>query len=107
MGGIFYEKRFDMPPGISELVDRTDYDRLVREIRSAGDLPEDLREFLVLAASRWLRFRFDRIAEYYCHAPDRVRALFESQYLVIVDRDGRIENGLKRLDDVLRGLLEE
>lgn len=49
-----------------------------------------------MAASRHVVFRYDRIAEYYCHAPKEVQELMEESALVIIDFDDAIEGGYVR-----------
>lgn len=83
-------------PEVGELVDRTKYEQLIAEIESAT-LPRDVAEFLRVAATRHITFRYSAIAEYYAHAPANVQALMESSVLVIVDYQKAVENGFVRL----------
>ena len=86
------------PPEIAELSDRSTADEMLREIRDAG-LPEEVEGFLLDAAERHVAFNFQRIANYYAHAPADVQALMERSALVVVDYDQAIENGFVRLKE--------
>ena len=79
-------------PEIAELSDRNTADELIHEIRDA-ELPEEVERFLLDAAERHVAFNFQRIANYYAHAPAAVQALMERSALVVIDYDQAIENG--------------
>ena len=83
-------------PSIDELRDRQTADKLVDEIRQA-DLPVDIQQFLLDAAERHVAFNYERIANYYAHAPANIQALMERSALVIIDYEQAIENGFIRL----------
>lgn len=93
-------------PEVSELYDEEKTLRLVNDIRSAS-LPADLEKFLLAAAERHTVFNFNKIADYYAHAPDNIQALFEASALVIVDYQQAIENGFvhmtKRMVEIIHG----
>lgn len=91
---------------ISDLVDTSVRDELVRQIQMA-DIPEDVEEFLTMAAQRHLRFNYHNIAEYYANAPADVQELFEDSALVIIDYDKAIEKGYVKLNTALQGMIEE
>ena len=83
-------------PSIDELRDRQTADKLIDEIRKAG-LPIEIETFLTDAAERHVAFNYERIANYYAHAPANIQALMEQSALVIIDYDQAIENGFIRL----------
>jgi hypothetical protein len=87
-------------PAISELTDRSTADDLINEIKQA-ELPADIEAFLLDAAERHVGFIFERIANYYAHAPENIQALMERSALVIIDYDQAIANGFVRLKDDL------
>lgn len=91
---------------ISDLVDTSVRDDLVRQIQMA-DVPEDVEEFLTMAAQRHLRFNYHNVAEYYANAPAEVQELFEDSALVIIDYDKAIEKGYVKLNTALQGMIEE
>lgn len=103
---IQYEPTMEEPPPVSDLVNRTKANDLVRQV-VAADLPDDVRDFLIAGAQRHLVFDYARIAEFYAHAPAEVQALMEASALVIVDFQDAIKHGYVRLSERLRGLLDE
>jgi hypothetical protein len=92
-----YEPREPEPPPLDALVETDKYEELLQRIEKAEGVPDDVKDFLRLAATRHLRFRYDRIAEYYAHAPAEVQALFEDSALVIIDYKSAIEKGFVKL----------
>jgi len=93
-------------PSESELYDRTVESHLLDLIDQAADLPPDVAEFLRLAAARHVRFHYNKIAEYYAHAPAEVQHLMEASALVIIDFDQAIENGYVQLSKDVQELYE-
>lgn len=71
---------------------------LMDEIEMA-DVPDDVKRFLLIAASRHIVFNFSAIAEYYVQAPKNVQELMERQALVIIDYDNAIKNGYTKLKE--------
>lgn len=90
---------------LSDLVDSSKTDELVRQIQIAN-LPPDIEAFLIQAAQRHLKFNYHNIAEYYANAPAEVQELFEDSALVIVDYDKAIENGYVKLNESLMAMIE-
>jgi hypothetical protein len=95
---VHYEPKMETPPPVADLFDETKTEELVAEIEQA-DVPKDIRAFLVEAAHRHTRFRYDRIAEFYAHATPDVQRLFEASALVIVDFNDAIKRGWVRLKE--------
>jgi hypothetical protein len=94
------------PPEITELSDRSTADELLREIRDA-ELPAEVERFMLDAAERHVVFNFQRIANYYAHAPDDVQALMERSALVVIDYDQAIERGFVRLKEDIDAAFHE
>ena len=92
-------------PDLSELCDTSKADALQTDIRNA-DIPDDIKEFLYLASARHYKFNYQKIAEYYCHAPKNVQELFEKSALVIIDFNSAIENGYVRLTERINEIKE-
>ena len=90
-----YEPTGDRPD-LSDLYHTDKYERLRQAILDAKLDPE-VEAFLTAAATRHIGFRYDRIAEYYAHAPEQVQQLFEDSALVIIDFDKAVENGFVKL----------
>ena len=93
-------------PEVAELSDRNKADELLREIRDA-ELPKEVEGFLLDAAERHVAFNFQRIANYYAHAPADVQALMERSALVVIDYDQAIENGFVRLKEDIDAAFHE
>ena len=79
-------------PDESDLYDTARSGELKAKIE-ALDLDDKAKSFLLAAADRHTAFRYDRIAEYYAHAPPEVQGLMEDSALVIIDFDKAIELG--------------
>lgn len=98
-----YEPRGDRPK-VSELFDRSKTVQLLAKI--GRDVPDEVAGFLRVAAERHTVFDYAKIAEFYAHADENVRALFEDSGLVIIDFDGAIERGFVVLTEKIRALAE-
>jgi hypothetical protein len=92
-----YEIRGEKPK-LSELVDHTVIDTSI--------IPDGIKSFLRIAATRHYKFNYANIAEYYANSSSDVQELFEQSGLVIIDFDDAIANGFvkmnKRLMDIRR-----
>jgi hypothetical protein len=93
-------------PDVHEMYDRTRTRELLAEIDAATSLPADVADFLRSAAERHTAFRFDRIAEYYTHAPADIQSLMERSALVIIDFNRAVELGFVELREELRRLYD-
>ena len=104
-----YTKKIDAPtyqpsgdqPLIADVYDNTKYIELTAKIHGNPDIAPDVREFLLAAASRHIRFDFEQIAEYYAHADPDLQELMEESALVIIDFDKAIANGYVRLTQAI------
>lgn len=88
------------------LVDKGKAEALLESIDQAQELPDDVREFLRIAAARHYVLHFDRIAEYYAHAPAHIQQLMEDSCLVIIDFNKAIEQGYIRMSERLAALAD-
>lgn len=100
-----YEPKRDTPPAISKMMDSSRAEGLVAKIKTM-ELPDDVRKFLEFSAMRFVEFRFDNIAEFYCHASKEVQEVMEDLALVIIDFDRATELGFVRLTDTFRELMK-
>jgi len=83
-------------PDINELVDTEKTKELLKQIEQAN-ISDEIKTFLIKAAYRHNVFSYEKIAEYYCHAPKEVQELMENSALVIIDFKKAIENGFVKL----------
>lgn len=100
-----YEIKGDCPQ-IVELYDNSKTNNFLTHIRNAN-VSEEEKEFLRLAAYRHVKFRYDRIAEYYAHASKEMQELMEESALVIIDIDDAIANGYVKLSSKLKDIVED
>ena len=83
-------------PDETDLVDKTTTLQLRAQIEEA-DIEPKVRAFLLAAAARHTVFSYDKIAEYYAHAPAEIQKLMEDSALVIIDFERAIELGFVKL----------
>lgn len=103
---IEYSKKIKSPiytpkgekPKVAELLDVSKYMQLTKDIETAK-IPAEIKAFLTAAAMRHTVFDYEKIAEYYAHAPKEVQALMENSALVIIDFKKAIEQGFVVLTD--------
>ncbi len=93
-------------PAIGELYNTDKTGDLTKRIMAA-DLPDDVRGFLMAAATRHTVFNYENIAEFYAHQDREVQELMEQSALVIVDYSKAIENGYVKLTKALMQLSGE
>lgn len=99
-----YEPKGDKPK-LSDLVDTTKTQELLKEI-NAAKIPEEEKEFLRLAAARHTVFNYDKIANYYAHSDATVQNLMENSALVIIDFNKAIELGFVKMTKELSEVFE-
>lgn len=101
-----YEPSETMPE-LHELYDTTKTQELINEINST-DIPEDVKAFLLLAAQRHVVFNYEKIADYYSHADEKVKGLMAQSALVIIDFHRAIKQGYVKLsEEITAQYLEE
>lgn len=81
--------------------------RQIFDLIEDADLPEEVERFLRVSAYRHVKLDFERIADYYAHAPPEVQAIMEKSALVILDLDDAIEEGYIELTKEVREILTE
>lgn len=92
-------------PTLQSLFDRTKTEELQESIREAR-LPKNVTAYLMAAAERHTKFRFDLAAEYYAHADAKVQALMEDCAMVIVDHKKAIEHGYLAMTKEIMDMVE-
>jgi len=90
-----YETKNEKPE-ISVLFDSEKYKTLINEIEKSS-IPEDIKTFLKVSASRHIVFNYENIADYYAHSDKEVQELMENSALVIIDFEKAIELGYVKL----------
>ena len=95
-----YQPTGDCPPAAA-LYDGVKYTHLTAQIHHNNDLEPEVKEFLLLAATRHIRFDFEQIAEFYAHADPDLQQLMEDSALVIIDFDKAIAGGYVKLSQAI------
>ena len=93
-------------PEIYELCNKSKYIELLRNINTS-DIPDDVKEFLRLGATRHIVFNYSKIADYYAHTTPDIQRLMEQSALVIIDIDDAIQNGYVRLSETIKTIMSE
>jgi hypothetical protein len=88
-------------PKLSECFDTKKTDALIAEIKKAK-LDKETEAFLIAAAHRHTVFNYQKIAEFYAHAPKKLQALMENSALVIIDYKKAVEQGFVKMIDKLK-----
>jgi hypothetical protein len=104
-----YTKKIDAPvyapsgdcPLVSELYDKVKYEQLTAKIYQDPEIKPEIKDFLLAAAARHIRFDFEQIAEFYAHADPDIQQLMEDSALVIIDFDKAIANGYVKLSQAI------
>lgn len=98
VGTVLYEpKETNHKPSDLFEMDRSDLDEYIDAVKD-----ETIKKMLKLRKAWFCDFKFKRIADYYAYqaTPEEQRA-FEAMGLVLLDRDGLIENGFAELTEGL------
>lgn len=114
LDGEKYTTKIDTPiyeikgdkPAIGEIYSTDKTSELTGDIMKA-DLPDDIRAFLLAAATRHTVFNYEQIAEFYAHQEPEVKNLMERSALVIIDYNQAIENGFAKLSKDILELREQ
>jgi len=93
-------------PVMSDLFNEDKAKELRNEILAA-DLPEDVQDFLIMAANRHTVFNYSKIAEYYPHATPEIQELMEKSALVIIDLDDAIRYGYAAFVETINEMKDE
>lgn len=92
-------------PEVYTLVNTEKYRNLLKDIEDS-DIPQEVKVFLSLGATRHIVFNYKLIAEYYAHASPEVQKLMEDSALVIIDFDRAIELGYVELTSWINQFVE-
>lgn len=94
-----YEIKGDNP-SLGELYNTERADALKAEI-NALNCDDDIKEFLLSAATRLYEFRYDKIAEFYAHQNKDVQEVMQKLALVIIDFKNAVSNGYVELNNFI------
>lgn len=101
-----YTPRENGDVNIYSCYDDQKYLRLLHQIDISNvSLAE--KKFLIRAASRFIEFNYESIADYYASASKEMQELMEKLALVIIDFDKAIENGFVNINDKMKRLYEQ
>jgi hypothetical protein len=112
--GEQYTKKIDAPiyepknekPEIQVLYDTSHYKNLIAKIENSS-VPNDIKTFLKVSASRHIVFNYENIADYYAHSDKDVQMLMEDSALVIIDLEKAIELGYTHFSNEVADLYAE
>lgn len=93
-------------PELYELCDKSKYVELMKNI-NLSNVPDDVKEFLKLGATRHIVFNYSKIADYYAHTSPEIQRLMEESALVIIDINDAIKNGYVKLSDTIEKIMKE
>ena len=93
-------------PSFSEMYEDEKVLKLIDKIENSS-VDNEIKQFLKLSAYRHLRFNYEKIANYYAHSSKEVQELMEDSYLVIIDFNKAIENGLINLENEISEIYNE
>ena len=103
---IYYEPTMESPPPIETCLNTEKADYLKEKIEKAN-IPDDIKDFLIKATTRFYEFNYKNIAELYAHSPPEVQRLMEELALVIIDFGEAVRLGFIKMDKEIRELYEK
>lgn len=84
------------------------YVKLVNEINGNSKLTDSEKKFLRLGATRWIQFRYDNIAQYFCtKANPEFQKMLQRLAMVLIDFDDVLENNLTEAQNFVYDLAKE
>lgn len=93
----------EVKPELNKLINQDKYNKFLAEIDKI-EISVEEKQFLIMAASRHLKFNYSLIADYYSHASEEMKVIMRNLALVIIDLDCAIENGYTKL---AKSIIEE
>ena len=91
---------------IDKCVDLTEYNKMLADIKTAK-VNESQRDLLILLASRFIVFKYEKLADYYAITTSEMKTWLEKLRCVIVDTDSAIKNGYFTYQESYDALLKE
>ena len=93
-------------PSLDALIDTRKYGQLVKNIKEATGITEEERQFLLLAATRHIAFKYALIADYYANSEKEMQELMEQSALVLIDFEDAIRNGYVTLTEDIQEIMD-
>jgi hypothetical protein len=90
-----YEPSEDKP-SFDEMYELGKYTELVDEINNSQAVGDE-KDFLLLAATRHIVFKYDKIAEFYAHSDNDIKVMMQKSALIIIDFNAAIEYGFVKM----------
>lgn len=96
---------------LADCVNVDKYVELLNEVESAykaNTISQDEYKFLKLAASRWLKFNYANVAQYFCKkASPEMQKLLQRSVMVLLDIDDAFKNEAVRAKSYISSLQKE
>lgn len=91
---------------LDELLDENKAKELIKKIE-CSNIKDEEKIFLSKAATRFIQFKYNNIAEYYANASKEMQELMEESGLVIIDINNALQNGFVKLYDEIEKQMEK
>lgn len=98
-------KPIGLEPEIEDLTGLEKYRELLKGI-DESKAPDEVKDFLRMAATRHIVFNYRWIADYYASAGKEVQELMEQSALVVIDFENAIEGGFVELSERLNSIFD-
>jgi hypothetical protein len=92
----------DQKPAYEEMYQTQKLNELLEKINTK-DISPEVKNFLIAAAYRHVRFNYEKIANFYAHSDKSIQELMEDSALVIIDYNKAIEQGYLHLSNEVDG----
>jgi len=97
-----YEPDENCTTTLPDCFDDSTYKKIIQQIDDLEDFSDDQIYFLKLAASRFIKFNYSKIADVYSKSDDKFKDMFERLALVIIDFDMAIEKSFLELTESIQ-----
>ncbi len=98
----------EIPAELDEMFDDKKLKDLLKKINKLDPKDERLKEFLISSAYRFVKFKFDKIADYYARCKSKeVKEIMEDMALVVIDYKKAVELGFVKTFDAITDNLEK
>ena len=105
MSEFYYEPK--KSGHIEKCVDVEEYHKILNELNKDTQLSAEQKEFLRILATRFIVFKYEKIADYYANTDSHMQEWLEKERCVIVDNDKAMKNGYFEYLEDYNSLLEE